>query len=98
MRWAPVEVRVTGAVPGRMPACPGRGGVQRGVGGEDPLVQLAKREAGVAAEFFGQPQPGLPVVVEGIGGAAGPVEREDELAGQTFVQRMCSGPGGQPGQ
>jgi hypothetical protein len=68
--------------------------VQRGIGGEDLLVQSLQREAGGAAEFFGQQEPGALVVAEGIGWATTAVQGEDELAGQSFVQWVCLDPGG----
>ena len=85
----------------RQPGC--RGGRRRvrdegGVGGEDLPVKRPQGRAGIGAQLVGQTPAHLLVVVEGIGLAAAPVEREHQLAGHPFVERVRRGQPGHVGQ
>ncbi len=90
--------------PGRRRELPGRGsadpcGGGRGqLPGQHPLVQFPQARTGVGAEFLGQPPPHALVVRQRVALSAALVQREDELSGQPFVQRVLVGQCGQLGQ
>lgn len=95
----------TGEQPGRggqLPGhgCPGRprhprGDGQRGVRGQDLLVQVLQGRTGIGAQFLGQPAAEFPVVRHGVGRLATAVEGQHELAGEAFVERVRLRPVGQ---
>ena len=65
---------------------------------EQLLVQFAQRDARVRTEFFDEPPAHLLEVQQRVGGAAGLVQGEHELAGQAFVERVGLRLHGQRGQ
>lgn len=71
---------------------------QRRVGFEDLLVQPLRLWAGVDAKLPGQPQPKLLVLLQRLGLAAAPIQRQQQLSGQPLVQRVLRGGLQQHGQ
>jgi hypothetical protein len=55
-------------------------------------VKVLQCRAGVGTQFLGEVMPELLVVPQGVGLAAGPVQREHQWSGGAFVQRLGLGP------
>jgi hypothetical protein len=60
---------------------------QPGVGGQDPLVQLAELDAGLGTQLPDQGLPGMTVGSQRLALAAAPVQRQHELGVEPFPQR-----------
>jgi hypothetical protein len=69
--------------------------VERRVVPQDGLVQLGDGGSRVDAEVLGQALGEAEVCVECLGLAAGPVQREHQLAGKGLTQRVLPGYGQQ---
>ncbi|HEU5161190.1 MAG TPA: hypothetical protein VFU43_29615 [Streptosporangiaceae bacterium] len=79
--------RAAGIVSGRT--------VQERVLPQDGRVQPPQRQAGVGAQLLGQPRPDPLEVRQRVGLAAAPVQAEQQLTGEPFVQREEGGAIGQ---
>ncbi|MDW6059811.1 hypothetical protein SAZ11_19650 [Streptomyces sp. FXJ1.4098] len=74
------------------------GQVEGWVTAEDALVKCAEVWARVDAEFVGEVLAYLVEALKGVGRSACAIERQDELTGDPFVQRICLSPSKQSSQ